>query len=83
MASNPRSPMPVEATWSSGEAPLVTGRNESFSVAERPVADPHANDDVLPDGRFVMLRQPGISLLSLIQNLQELARRLLKAAGNE
>ena len=24
-----------------------------------------------------------ISLLSLIQNLQELARRLLKAAGNE
>jgi hypothetical protein len=57
--------------------PRVLSRNALFSLGDFVGAEPHANYDVAPDGRMVMVRRPQAPRLVLIQN----ADRLLAAGA--
>jgi len=50
----------------------VTNRTNLFPVTEFENATPHANYDVLKDGRFLMVRQPRVSELVYVLNWRNL-----------
>ena len=59
----------------------VTSRRALFSMEEYDSAQPHANYDVSPDGKsLVMIHRAPTGRLTVIQNLPELVRRL---SGNK
>jgi serine/threonine-protein kinase len=53
----------------------VTSRTALFDASEYEPADPHANFDVLPDGRFVMVHQGRLSEMVIMLNWTEEVRR--------
>jgi Tol biopolymer transport system component len=54
----------------------VTARTPLFDASEYETATPHANYDVGPDGRFVMVYQGRLSEIVLVQNwAEEIGRR--------
>jgi serine/threonine-protein kinase len=53
----------------------VVSRTELFDVSDYEPATPHANYDVGPDGRFVMVHQGRLSDMVVIQNWTEEVRR--------
>ena len=53
----------------------VTARRELFDVSDYEPATPHANYDVGPDGKFVMVHQGRLSEMVVIQNWIEEVRR--------
>jgi serine/threonine-protein kinase len=75
-----KEPMMTAATIETHPDPRVTARTELFSAADYEVATPHANYDVTADGRFIMVRQPHVNDLILVQNWKELARRQAEPA---
>lgn len=61
--------------------PKVTARTELFSMADYPIANPHADFDVLPDARFLMAGQPAITSPVMIETWPAPSRRLPTAVG--
>jgi eukaryotic-like serine/threonine-protein kinase len=53
----------------------VTAREKLFEVSDLEAANPHANYDVAPDGRFIFVRQMRATELIYIQNWVDLAKR--------
>jgi len=55
----------------------VTSRRSLFSMEEYDSAQPHANYDVSPDGKsLIMIHRTPTGRITVIQNLPELVRRL-------
>jgi eukaryotic-like serine/threonine-protein kinase len=72
----------VVATLDHAPTLRVATRQTLFLVDEYDAAQPHANYDVLPDGKsFVMIHRAPTGRLTVIQNLPELVRRLGGAKG--
>jgi serine/threonine-protein kinase len=59
----------------------VRSRTALFDASEYEPSDPHANFDVLPDGRFVMVHQGRLSEMVLVLNWTEEVRR--RTAGDQ
>jgi serine/threonine protein kinase len=67
----------VAATIDRGPPLRVTSRKTLFPADEYDAAQPHANYDVMPDGKaFLMIHRLPAGRLTVIQNLPELVRRL-------
>ena len=65
----------IAATFESGTEFKVTARNPLSSANEYAGATPHTNYDVMPDGRFVMVRQGKLSEIVVIQNWKAEVKR--------
>ena len=72
----------VEATVRTAPTFAVMGRRRLFSAVDFAGTQPHANYDVMPDGRgFVMVRRSPASRIMIIQNLPALVDRLRGATA--
>jgi Tol biopolymer transport system component len=72
----------VEATVQGTPAFVVTGRRSLFTAVDFAGTQPHANYDVMPDGRgFVMVRRSPASRIMILQNLPALVDRLRGPTG--
>ncbi|MBA2688020.1 MAG: serine/threonine-protein kinase [Gemmatimonadaceae bacterium] len=60
-------PLVAAAVSTDGEF-KVLGRTDLFEASEFEGATPHANYDVMPDGRFVMVHQGRMSEIIIVQN---------------
>jgi serine/threonine-protein kinase len=70
-----------EAVLRLAPEPSVVSRRALFSTADFVGTQPHANYDVMPDGRgFVMVRRSPATRIMVIQNLAALVERL-RGAG--
>ncbi|HXG70208.1 MAG TPA: protein kinase [Gemmatimonadaceae bacterium] len=58
----------IAAAVSTGAEFKVVGRTDLFQFSEYEGATPHANYDVMPDGRFVMVHQGRMSEIIIVQN---------------
>ncbi len=65
----------IAATVETGAEFKVTSRKPLFSANEFEGATPHSNYDVMPDGRFVMVRQGKLSEIVIIQNWKAEVKR--------
>jgi serine/threonine-protein kinase len=62
--------------------PQVVSRTDLFDVTGYDAAAPHANYDVSPDGSwFVFARRGGANHIVVLQNVDQLARRLAAGGG--
>ncbi|HEY6219377.1 MAG TPA: hypothetical protein VIV65_04930, partial [Gemmatimonadaceae bacterium] len=67
-----RDAMMVAATLRTSPDLQVVKRVPLFSIADYENATPHANYDVLRDGRFLMVRQPRVSEIVYVLNWRAL-----------
>jgi hypothetical protein len=59
----------------------IVSRTPLFDMSEYEVAVPHANYDVTPDGKFVLISQGRLSEMVLVQNWTDEIRRRSGAAA--
>jgi len=76
-SNDPARPELISAAVQTEPAFKVMSRTPLFATDFYDSAQPHANYDVTPDGRFfVMARREAVTRLVVLQNLPELVRRL-------
>jgi hypothetical protein len=75
--------MIMAATIATSPALAVTSRKALFPAAAIVTANPHANYDVSPDGKwFAFARRGGANHIVVLQNVAELARRLARGGSS-
>jgi eukaryotic-like serine/threonine-protein kinase len=75
--SSPGGEVLIAAQIGTAPALRVVARQTLFSTRSYDTAAPHANYDVAPDGKsFVFIRRPNATQIMVIQNVQELVRRV-------